>query len=128
MRVLLVDDSAEFLRALNGFLRTLPGVEVVGQALTGGHGLRLAQELRPDLVLLDWMMPGMSGPETAKALKALPVPPKIILLSLLNGPECIADAQAVGADAFIFKGELTQRLPAVLDGLFGDTDTSGART
>ena len=47
MRVLVVDDSAGFLRAVAGFLGTLPDVEVVGQALTGGHGLRMAQELQP---------------------------------------------------------------------------------
>jgi DNA-binding NarL/FixJ family response regulator len=124
MRVLIVDDSAGFLRALNGFLQTLPGVEVVGQALTGGHGLRLAQDLRPDLVLLDWMMPGMNGPETAQALKALPGAPKIILLSLLNGPECITDARAAGADGFIFKGEVTERLPDLIAGLFGDKNVA----
>jgi CheY-like chemotaxis protein len=119
MRVLIVDDSAGFTRALHGFLQTLPGVEVVGQALTGGHGLRLAEHLRPDLVLLDWMMPGMNGPQTARALKGLPGPPKIVLLSLLNGPECIADAEAAGADGFIFKGEVTERLPGLIANLFG---------
>lgn len=70
------------------------------------------------------MMPGMSGPETAQALKVLPGAPKIILLSLLNGPECIADARAAGADGFIFKGEVTDRLPDLIAGLFGDKDVA----
>jgi DNA-binding NarL/FixJ family response regulator len=118
VRVLIVDDSTGFLRAVSGFLATLPGVEVIGQALNGGHGLRMAQELRPDLVLLDWMMPGMNGLDTARAIKGLPGAPKVVLLSLLNGPECIADARAAGADAFLFKGELTNQLPAVLQNLF----------
>lgn len=122
MRVLVVDDSAGFLRAVAGFLGTLPDVEVVGQALNGGHGLRMAMDLQPDLVLLDWMMPGMNGLDTARALKALPDAPKVVLLSLLNGPECIADAKAAGADAFLFKGELTDQLPVVLEGLFHNRD------
>ena len=122
MRVLLVDDSAGVLRAVTGFLETLPEVEVVGQALSGGDGLRMAKELRPDVVLVDWMMPGMNGLDTARALKALPEAPKVILLSLLNGPEYIADAQAAGADAFLFKGELTDQLPGLLQRLFEHRD------
>jgi DNA-binding NarL/FixJ family response regulator len=122
LRVLLVDDSAGFLRAVAAFLKTIPGVEVVGEARNGGHGLRLAMDLDPDLVLLDWMMPGMNGPDTTRAVKALPNAPKVVLLSLLNGPECIADARAAGADAFLFKGELTDQLPQLLQGLFGELD------
>jgi len=120
MRVLLVDDSPEFLRALDGFLQTVPGIEVVGQARTGGHAVRLAQELDADLVLLDWMMPGMTGPDAARALKRLGRAPKVVLLSLLNGPECIVDARAAGADGFVFKGEVTARLPGLIDELFGN--------
>jgi CheY-like chemotaxis protein len=82
----------------------------------------MAKELRPDLVLVDWMMPGMNGLDTARALKALPEAPKVVLVSLLNGPECIADAQAAGADAFLFKGELTEQLPGLLQGLFENRD------
>ena len=122
MRVLVVDDSAGVLRAVAGFLETLPEVEVVGQALSGDDGFRMAKELRPDLVLVDWMMPGMNGLDTARALKALPEAPKVVLVSLLNGPECIADAQAAGADAFLFKGELTEQLPGLLQGLFENRD------
>jgi CheY-like chemotaxis protein len=122
VRVLVVDDSPEFIRAVVGFLGTLRDVEFVGQALTGQHGLRLAEMLEPDLVLLDWMMPGMNGPDAARAIKSLPHGPKVVLLSLLNGPECIADARAAGADGFVFKGELTQQLPALLQGLFAGRD------
>jgi len=122
VRVVVVDDSAGVLRAVAGFLETLPGVKVVGQALSGGDGVRMAKELRPDVVLVDWMMPGMNGLDTARALKALPEAPKVVLVSLLNGPECIADAQAAGADAFLFKGELTDQLPGLLQGLFENPD------
>lgn len=122
MRVLVVDDSAEFIRAVVVFLGTLRDVEFVGQALTGQHGLRMAETLEPDLVLVDWMMPGMSGPDSARAIKTLPHAPKVVLLSLLNGPECIADARAAGADGFVFKGELTEQLPALLQSLFAGRD------
>jgi CheY-like chemotaxis protein len=74
------------------------------------------------VVLLDWMMPGLNGLDTTRALKALPEAPKVVLLSLLSGPECIADARAAGADAFLFKGELTEQLPAVLQELFESRD------
>lgn len=122
MRVLVVDDSAEFIRAVAGFLGTLRDVEFVGQALTGQHGLRMAETLKPDLVLMDWMMPGMSGPDAARAIKNLPHAPKVVLLSLLNGPECISDARAAGADGFVFKGELTDQLPMVLEALFAERE------
>ena len=93
MRVLVVDDSAEFIRAVVVFLGTLRDVEFVGQALTGQHGLRMAETLEPDLVLVDWMMPGMSGPDSARAIKTLPHAPKVVLLSLLNGPELVRSHQ-----------------------------------
>ena len=118
VRILVIDDSAGFVRAVAGFLATFSGVQLIGHALSGSHGVRMAREMEPDLVLLDWMMPGMNGPDTARELKTLPAPPKIVLLSLMNGPECIADAHAAGADAFLFKGELTAGLPQLMDGMF----------
>ena len=121
MRVLIIDDSAEFVRAVDSFIATIPAAKWVGSARTGRHGVRMIEELQPDVVLLDWMMPGMNGLETARAIKSLPQPPRVILLSLLNGPECMADARAAGADGFLFKGELSERLPALLQSISTDT-------
>jgi DNA-binding NarL/FixJ family response regulator len=123
VRVLIIDDSAEFVRAVESFIATIPAVKCVGTARTGRHGIRMTEELQPDVVLLDWMMPGMNGLDTARAIKALPQAPRVILLSLLNGPECMADARAAGADAFLFKGELSERLPGLLLAISTDGST-----
>ena len=105
-RVLLVDDSPALRQALGRFLGLLPEVEVVGQAGSGPEALDEAARSRPDLVLMDLALPGMSGMEATRRLKAAPGGPLVVVLTLHGDDEHREAARAAGADAFLDKRAL----------------------
>jgi len=78
MNILIVDDEPLARQRLIGLVQELNGFEVCGNASNGKDALRLAQELKPDVVLLDIRMPGMDGIETAHHMNRLSKPPAII--------------------------------------------------
>ena len=82
LRFLLCDDHALFREGLAVLLERREGWRVVGQAADGEEAVRLAAELRPDLILLDVAMPGMSGIEAASALRAVSPHSAILALSM----------------------------------------------
>ena len=119
MRALLVDDYPPFLTAVVALLGGKSGVEVVGQAHDGAEALKLAAELKPDLVLVDFTMPGMNGIEVAKKLKASPQAPKVIVMSFHAEPEYRDMALRAGADAYLVKTDMHQELMPTLRRLAG---------
>lgn len=112
LRVLLVDDSPLFIQAVEEYLRLMrnPSFEVVGRARNGPEALRLTAELKPDLVLLDLVMPGMNGLETARQIKALPNAPCVIALTFYDLPEYHQAARNAQIDGFVGKAEFATRL------------------
>ncbi len=117
MRLLLIDDHASFLDTLAKMLGDVPGMEVVGRASNGVEGLRLAAERRPDVVVVDFTMPGMDGQAVTRALKAQPGAPKVIMMSVHAEPEYREAALAIGADSFLTKSRLYKELAPLLAGL-----------
>ena len=75
-------------------------LEVVGQATSGANALEQVAQSHPDLVLLDWAMPGMSGLEATRLLKAQPNPPRAVILTMYDLPQYRAAAEAGGRTAF----------------------------
>jgi DNA-binding NarL/FixJ family response regulator len=114
MRTLLIDDYPPFLTALSTFLKLQSTVEIVGQARNGDDGLKLAAELKPDLVLLDFSMYGTDGLEVTRKLKAGPRPPRVIMLSLHTEPEYRSKALQAGADGYVAKSEIHAKLLPLL--------------
>ena len=101
--ILLVDDSPPLLEALQYLLQDEHDLQVVGVAETGQGGIELAAELKPDLVLLDIQLPDMLGYDVSRALKALPFPPVVILISAHGDQASVERTIAAGSDAFIEK-------------------------
>jgi two-component system, NarL family, nitrate/nitrite response regulator NarL len=98
LRCLIVDDSEAFLASASRFL-SAQGLEVVGRASDGSEGLRLAQELEPDVLLVDVQLGDEDGLELTRRLSATAHAPRVILIS--SHPqddlaELIADSPAVG--------------------------------
>src|ERR1035437_6060397 len=126
-QVLLVDDNQDFLKAAKRFLRAVPGLELVGEATSGDQAVELTAALHPDLVLMDFAMPGMNGPAATRRIKQQPNAPKVIILTLHSRPEFRALAKDAGADGFLQKEDLVVELPPLLASLFPAGTSSSDR-
>lgn len=103
---MVVDDQPPFRRAARAVINATTGFESVADAQSGAEALRCADELQPDLVLIDVHMPGMDGLETARRMTEA-LPRCVIVLVSLNAPDLPSAALAdCGAVAFVRKEEL----------------------
>jgi two-component system NarL family response regulator len=103
VRVLICDDHAVFRRGLMLVLELDERVEVVGEAADGPSALTLAQELAPDVVLMDVRMPGMSGIETTRRMAALLPSTRIIVLTVSDEEDDLYEAIKAGASGYLLK-------------------------
>ena len=114
VRVLLVDDHEAFLHVATEFLQRHDELTVVGAARGGEEALTQAQDLRPQVILVDLNMPGLSGLETIPRLRAMLPEVGIIALTLLDPKAYRQAALAAGADDFVLKANLsTHLLPSI---------------
>ena len=113
MRALLADDHSIVRRGLRGLLEAA-GVTVVAEAGDGLEAVRLCEEHRPDLLILDIGMPKLSGIEVAARAQKLTRPPGVIILSVHGDESYIMRALAAGARAYLLKSATDEDLiPAV---------------
>lgn len=103
VRVLLVDDDALVRAGLRMILRSSPDVEVVGEAADGSEAVAAVEAHRPDVVLMDIRMPEMDGIAATTALRNLPAPPHVIVLTTFQADEHVMRALRAGADGFLLK-------------------------
>lgn len=118
IRVLLVDDKEEFLDSAIDFLSRDPRVKVVGRGLNGPDGIRLASELKPDLVLMDLVMPVMNGLAATRLIKAWPDSPRVVIVTMHEEAEYRRSAQEASADGFVCKSQFTSEVTALIDVFF----------
>ena len=113
MRVLLADDQSKVRSALRLLLDQEPELSVVGEATEADELLAQVGTACPDIVLLDWELPGLSRHDLLSTLRARCPHLKVIALS--GRPEARQAALAAGADAFVSKGDPPEQLLAAVN-------------
>lgn len=101
-KVLIVDDSKFIVSEIKDIVTRL-GYEVVGVAGTGEEGIKLFSELKPDIVTLDIIMPGIDGVETAQEMLKLNPATPIIMMSSLCDDETLEEIKAAGVNYWSVK-------------------------
>jgi DNA-binding NarL/FixJ family response regulator len=103
LRVMVVDDHALFRRGLEMVLSSEPDIELVGEASDGAEAIVRAQEVMPDVVLMDVRMPKRSGIEAAGEIKQLLPHAKILMLTISDEEADLYDAIKAGASGYLLK-------------------------
>ena len=114
-RTLVVDDSETILHAICSLLEHHDVVEVAGRAESGTQAIDVVLDLKPDLILMDADMPGMSGLRTALLLSQMASGTDVILMSMDTSPRFHAACAGCGAKAVIYKPRFLQELSALLE-------------
>ncbi|MFH9605497.1 response regulator (plasmid) [Streptomyces rochei] len=102
IQVAVVDDEALVRAALRQILDSAEDIEVVADC-DGGDALRQVRMTRPDLVLVDGVMPGVDGVQVVRAVRTLPEPPAVAMLTAFDSGELFADALRSGVAGFLVK-------------------------
>ncbi|AXK34238.1 DNA-binding response regulator [Streptomyces armeniacus] len=103
IRVLLVDDHQVVRRGLRTFLEIQDDIAVVGEASDGDEGVARAEELRPDVVLMDVKMPGTDGIEALRRLRELENPARVLVVTSFTEQRTVVPALRAGAAGYVYK-------------------------
>ncbi len=112
--MVIVDDHQAMRTALRDALED-EGATVVGEADNGPAGVELAARLRPDVVLMDLRLPGISGLEATQQIKQLHPAVQVLILTAYDDPALDREAMAMGAYAFLVKGCEVQHICQLAD-------------
>ncbi len=122
LRVFLADDHQMFLQGLQVMLGREPDMEIIGHASNGQEVVEQVRKIHPEVLVLDITMPGLNGVEVCRQLCRDAVHPAILILSVHNDEEYIAQAITAGAAGYLLKEaaaeDLTQAIRKVAQGQF----------
>lgn len=108
--ILIVDDHEVVRKGIRAYLETLPEFQVVGEAASGEEAIRLVQELIPDVVLMDLIMPGMDGIDTTREVKKISPRTQVVVLTSYHEDEHIFPALKAGAISYVLKDMKMEKL------------------
>jgi len=114
MNLLIADDHSLLRGALAALVAKLPGITSVAEAGDGYQALRLVKEQHPDIVLMDIDMPGLNGLEATQRICADFPGTKVIILSMHEREEFVAQALKAGASAYLLKSAASTELETAL--------------
>ncbi|GAA2776513.1 response regulator transcription factor [Streptomyces rameus] len=103
IKVLLVDDHQVVRRGLRTFLEVQDDIEVVGEAADGAEGVDRAEELRPDIILMDVKMPGLDGIGALRRLHEIGNPARVLIVTSFTEQRTVVPALRAGAAGYVYK-------------------------
>jgi DNA-binding NarL/FixJ family response regulator len=115
-----VDDHAFIRRGIKGLLSDVTDWTVSGEADNGSDAIRLAKELKPDVILLDVSMPGITGLDVVRAVRETDRKTKVLLLTLHDSQELIRNAFLLGVNGYLLKTDAESELVRAIRIVLGD--------
>ena len=115
IKILLCDDNDNFRALLTTYIKAMPGVTVVGEAIDGVDVIEKTERLSPDLVLMDLSMPNQSGLDATKTIKEKWPNTSVIILTLYEDSVYKELADEFNADGFIAKSSIKAQLPLLIE-------------
>lgn len=118
--ILLADNHAIVRQGLRKLLEAHSGLNIVGEAGDGIETLRLVEQLRPDVVVLDLVMPGLSGLEVARELRRRSAKSRVVVLSMQENEAYVVEALRFGVSAYVLKqAGIADLVKAIRDAMAG---------
>ncbi len=127
IRVLIVEDFQPFRQFLTSILQQRPEFQIISEVSNGLEAVARAEELQPDLILLDIGLPGTNGIEAARRIRRLSAKPKILFVSQESSPDVVREAFASGAMGYVVKTDATVELISAIDALLRGEKFVGKR-
>jgi DNA-binding NarL/FixJ family response regulator len=126
IRVLLADDHTMFRQGLSRILASYTDVEVVADVPNDAESLELARELSPDVVIMQVQMPFERAVATLQAMRALPDPPKVVIVTMFESLHYVRGLTGAGASAYLIKTSSSEHLVAAVRAAVFDPEAKNA--
>jgi len=132
-KILVADDHEVVRQGIRMILEARPDWEICGEAENGQEAIRLASELRPDVIIMDITMPVMSGLDAARELSKLQLPSRVLIFTMHESKSLDSSVRKVGADGYVVKSrasrDLIEALERLLSGgtFFNDASSSAEK-
>jgi DNA-binding NarL/FixJ family response regulator len=110
IRIMLADDHTMFRQGIRKLLAVEPDMDVIGEASDGGDAVAKAAELRPDVVLMDIGMPGLSSFEAARQVRRERPETKVLFLTMYDDEDYLIEGMGVGGSGYVLKDSPAQQL------------------
>ncbi len=117
VRILLADDHDLIRRGVKALLESHPGWEVCGEANTGWEAVQKAEQLRPNIVIIDITMPGLNGLEAARRIRKTSSRTEILIFSMHYSDQLIRDVLDAGARGYVVKSDSAHDLIGAVEAL-----------
>ena len=114
IRTLLTDDHTLFRQGIKTLLTATPELDVVGEAANAAEAITLAAELRPDVVLMDISMPGLSSFEATRQIRKTRPETKVLFLTMYDDEDYLAECMEAGASGYVLKDSPAEQLVSAI--------------
>jgi DNA-binding NarL/FixJ family response regulator len=114
LSILLADDHVLFLHGIGQLLAAEQDMEVVGEAGSGAEALERATELRPDIILMDIGMPGLSSFEATRQIRRARPETRVVFLTMYDDEDYLVEGMEVGANGYVLKDSPANQLTAAI--------------